>query len=127
MAAEPPGILAAGANRSGRKPLATPGAAGAQHVAATDSRLAGAEAVAALADEVAGLKGALHRKLSRQECGTPPCATPEIRIGPLGERRAIVKPDQLNDGAVPGSGPEKTSGGSGLLRPERVPRSAQPD
>ena len=44
----------------GREALAALGAAAGQNVAATDSRHAGAEAVAALADEFRRLVGALH-------------------------------------------------------------------
>jgi hypothetical protein len=49
------------AGRSGGELLATARAAGSDNLAAADRRHAGAEAVAALAHDLAGLKGPLHR------------------------------------------------------------------
>jgi hypothetical protein len=54
--------------------------AGGQHLAATDCRLAGTEAVAPLADEIAGLERALH--LKNLECdysGSGAFGPPEVR------------------------------------------------
>jgi hypothetical protein len=56
-----PGVQqAARPNRSGRQALAAMGAAGSQHLAAANGGHACAEAVAALADELARLVGSLH-------------------------------------------------------------------
>lgn len=52
--------------RSGRELLAATRAAGGKHLAAADSGRAGAEAVAASADKVAGLEGALHDNLENR-------------------------------------------------------------
>lgn len=52
--------------RSGRELLAATRAAGGKHLAAADSGRAGAEAVAAGADKVAGLEGALHDNLENR-------------------------------------------------------------
>ena len=52
--------------RSGRELLAATRAAGGKHLAAADSSRAGAEAMAASADKVAGLEGALHDNLENR-------------------------------------------------------------
>jgi len=51
--------------RSGRELLAATRAAGGKHLAAADSGRAGAEAMTASADKVAGLEGALHDNLEK--------------------------------------------------------------
>src|SRR6186997_3125699 len=77
---------------SGAELLAATRAAGAQHLAAARSRLAGEEAVPARANEVARLKSALHR--IGPECnekGRPLLGRPSIRCGRLEESQAQVK------------------------------------
>src|SRR5690606_1884483 len=57
--------LAAKRRRLGRQLLAAARAAGGENLAAADGRLAGAEAVTALAHEAARLIGALHRGIPK--------------------------------------------------------------
>jgi hypothetical protein len=82
----------AGAQKSRAELLATAGAAGAEHLAATGGRLAGEEAVATGTHEIAGLERTLHiilEKLTGPKSirikPWPPQGGPQNRPGPLWE------------------------------------------
>jgi hypothetical protein len=55
-------------DESGRQALAAAGAAAGKHIAAANGGHASAETMAALADKLGGLKGALHDKNSVLGC-----------------------------------------------------------
>src|SRR4051812_32710422 len=87
---------------SGAEGLAATAAAQAQHLAPPRGRLAGEEAVAARANEIAGLESALHvmRPGTRKR---PPFGRPDVAARLVGHRRQV----KIGQARAPSIGPEQ--------------------
>src|SRR5207249_9830649 len=81
--------------------LAAATAAGVQHLAAADRRHAGAEPVTPLADEIARLKGALHRSCLKSKRKGPPIEAAAVGRADSGEARPSQLPRPVSGSVDP--------------------------